>query len=109
MRSALFFAIAAAILALFNWTAWAALTRIHPRRRKLVAAVMAIGNVMWPFFPLLNARTGFSRAVRATLGPPWFAWQCFAIVYTALIALIALTWLPFRRPRFTAFAHLPSK
>jgi uncharacterized protein len=109
MRSALFFAIAVAILAAFNWTAWVALTRIHPRRRKLVVAVMVIGNAMWPFFPILNARTGFSRAVRAILGPPWFAWQCFAIVYTALVALIALGWLPFRRRRFTAFAHLPSK
>jgi predicted MPP superfamily phosphohydrolase len=64
---------------------------------------------MWPFFAILNARTDFSRAIRATLGPPWFAWQCFAIVYAALLALIGIAWLGFRRKRFAEFAHATSK
>jgi predicted MPP superfamily phosphohydrolase len=109
MRTALFFAIALAVFAPFNWIAWRALTRIHPRRRRLVAGAFIIGNAMWPFFAILNARTGFSRAVRATLGPPWFAWQCFAILYTVLLALIAIAWLAFRKRAFVEFAHLPSK
>jgi predicted MPP superfamily phosphohydrolase len=109
MRAVLFFAIAIAILAASNWITWRALTRIHPRRRELVVAAFIIGNAMWPFFAILNARTDFSRAVRATLGPPWFSWQCFAIVYSMLLALIAIVWLPFRRRAFTTFAHAPSK
>src|SRR5258708_7264555 len=65
---------------------------------------------MWPFFPILNARTGFSRAVRATLGPPWFGWTCFAILYATLIILIWIIWLPFaRRQPFARFARWPSR
>src|SRR6478735_8405417 len=102
MRSIAFFAIALAIFVPFNYVAWLGLTRIHPRWRRVVLVVMILGNAMWPFFAILNARTGFSRAIRASLGPAWFGWQCFSIVYTALLALIALAWLPFRRHKFTA-------
>ncbi|HEY2323605.1 MAG TPA: metallophosphoesterase [Thermoanaerobaculia bacterium] len=109
MRTLLFLAIALAIFVPVNWIAWAGLTRIHPRRRRWTLVVMVLGNAMWPFFAILNARTDFSRLIRATLGPPWFAWQCFAIVYTVLLALIAVAWLPFRARKFTAFAHAPSK
>lgn len=109
MRSIAFFAIALAIFVPFNWIAWVGLTRIHPRRRRWTLAVIVLGNAMWPFFAILNARTDFSRLIRATLGPPWFAWQCFAIVYTALLALIAIAWLPFRRQAFAIFAHATSK
>lgn len=109
MRPILFFAIALAIFVPFNCVTWLGLTRIHPRWRRAVLVVLILGNAMWPFFAILNARTGFSRAMRAALGPAWFGWQCFAILYTALLALIALAWLPFRRQRFAAFAHLPSK
>jgi predicted MPP superfamily phosphohydrolase len=66
-----------------------ALLRLHPRRRRLVLALLTIGNLMWLFFPILNARTPFSRLLRAVLGPPWFAWQCFVILYTAFMLL---TW-----------------
>src|ERR1043166_1822276 len=109
MRSIAFFAIALAIFVPFNWIAWIGLTRIHPRRRRWVLLAMILGNAMWPFFAILNARTDFSRFIRASLGPARFAWQCFAIVYTALLALMAVAWLPFRRHAFTRFAHAPSK
>jgi hypothetical protein len=109
MRSVLFFAIALAIFVPFNWVTWLGLTRIHPRRRRTALVAIVIGNAMWPFFAILNARTDFSRAIRAILGPPWFAWQCFAIVYTAVLALIGVAWLPWRRRRFADFAHVPSK
>lgn len=109
MRSIAFFAIALAIFVPFNYVTWLGLTRIHLRWRRVVLVVMVLGNAMWPFFAILNARTSFSRAIRATLGPPWFGWQSFAILYTALLALIGLAWLPFRRHKFTAFAHAPSK
>jgi hypothetical protein len=109
MRSIAFFAIALAIFVPFNWIAWIGLTRIHPRRRRWVLAAIVLGNAMWPFFGILNARTDFSRFIRATLGPVWFGWQSFAILYTALLALIAIAWLPFRRRNFTTFAHAPSK
>ncbi|HEY2090941.1 MAG TPA: metallophosphoesterase [Thermoanaerobaculia bacterium] len=109
MRSVLFFAIALAIFVAFNGATWLGLTRIHPRRRRAALIAFVIGNAMWPFFAILNSRTDFSRAIRATLGPPWFAWQCFAIVYTAVLGLIAIGWLPWRRRRFADFAHAPSK
>ncbi|HEX3581936.1 MAG TPA: metallophosphoesterase [Thermoanaerobaculia bacterium] len=109
MRSIAFFAIALAIFVPFNWIAWMGLTRIHPRRRRWVLAAIVLGNAMWPFFAILNARTDFSRFIRATLGPVWFGWQSFAILYTVLLALIAIAWLPFRRRNYTAFAHAPSK
>ena len=86
-------AIIAAVLALFlafNIITVLALVRLHPRRRAMVIALAVVGNVMWVFFPLLNARTDFSRLVRAIFGPPWFAWLCFVIVYSLLIAVVGL-------------------
>src|SRR5437660_5155122 len=56
------------LFALFNVTAYRALTRIHPRRRRMVRALLILGNAMWLFFPILNARTPFSRLARAVLG-----------------------------------------
>jgi predicted MPP superfamily phosphohydrolase len=47
--------------------------------------------------------------VRAILGPPWFAWLCFIIVYSAVLLLIAIAWLPFRGKPFAQFAHWPSR
>lgn len=68
------------------------------------------GNLMWPFFPLLRALTPFSRAVRAILGPLWFGWISFAILYSAFLFLILLAWIPFARKRpFAQFAHWPSR
>src|SRR5258708_34360592 len=94
----------------FNVITYRQLIRIHPRRKRFVIPAVVIGNLMWPFFPILNARTGFSRAVRATLGPPWFGWTCFAILYATLIILIWIIWLPFaRRQPFARFARWPSR
>src|SRR6266487_3660500 len=104
-----FLLIAIAIFLVLNIIAIAALLRIHPRRRPLVIAVAAICNVMWLFLPLLNARTDFSRAVRAILGPPWFAWLCFILIYCAVLFLIGVVWIPFRAKSFPQFAHWPSR
>jgi len=110
LRVAIIFAIVLAIFAPFNFVAFRALTRIHPRRRRIVIALVVLGNLMWLLFPILNARTPFSRLARAVLGPPWFAWQCFAIIYTAVVLLLALGWLFVRkRARFTQFARWPSR
>ena len=64
-----FLLIAIAIFLILNIAAITALLRIHPRRRRLIIAIAVICNLMWLFLPLLNARTDFSRAVRAILGP----------------------------------------
>src|SRR5512138_3971839 len=110
MRTATFLVIAIAIFAILSSiTLWHLLT-VHPRRRKLVIATAAIGNLMWLFLPLLNFRNDFSRAVRATLGPPWFGWLCFVLIDAMFVALLAIAWLPFaRRRRFRDFAHWPSR
>ena len=89
-RTALIITAVLALFLAFNViTVWA-LLRFHPRRKWIVIALATIGNVMWCFFPLLNARTDVSRAIRAIFGPPWFAWLCFAMVYSVFIALVAL-------------------
>ncbi|MDQ6802050.1 MAG: metallophosphoesterase [Acidobacteriota bacterium] len=104
-----FVLISLAVFLILNCIAIAALLRMHPRRRRLIISIAAICNVMWLFLPWLNARTGFSRAVRAILGPPWFAWLCFILIYCAALALIAILWLPFRRKPFPQFARWPSR
>jgi predicted MPP superfamily phosphohydrolase len=104
--------IVAAVLAIFlacNIITVRHLLRIHPRRKGMVIALAVIGNVMWLFFPLLNARTNFSRAVRAVFGPPWFAWLCFVLVYSIMLLMIAVVWLLFRRVPFAHFARWPSR
>jgi len=105
-----FLLIALPLFALFNaitlWHLW----RVHPRRRVFAVALAVIGNIMWLFFPLLNARTDLSRTVRAVLGPPWFAWLAFVLLDSIFIAVIALAWIVFwRHRRFTDFGRWPSR
>ena len=108
--TALIITIVLATFLLANVAAFRVLVRVHPRRRAIVIALIVIGNAMWLFFPLLNARTDFSRFVRATLGPPWFTWSCFAILYSAFALMIAIPWLPVRkRMTFALFARWPSR
>lgn len=110
MRALLFLLLALLIFAPFNAVAIWALWRVHPRRRRWVLFAAVAGNLMWPFFLLLRSLTPFSRVTRAVFGPPWFAWTSFAILYTALIVLVAAVWLPFlRRLRFADFARWPSR
>jgi predicted MPP superfamily phosphohydrolase len=93
-----------------NLATFRILVRVHPRRRAIVIVLIVIGNAMWLFFPLLNARTDFSRFVRATLGPPWFVWNCFAILYSAFALLLLIPWLAVRRRMsFARFARWPSR
>jgi len=63
---------------------------------------------MWPFFPMLRSSTPFFRFVRATLGPLWFGWTAFAILYSAFLFLVLLAWIPFRKRPFPPFAQRPS-
>ena len=108
--TAIIVAIAVAIFLIANVAAFRVLVRVHPRRRWIVIMLIVIGNVMWFFFPILNARTDFSRFVRATFGPPWFAWSCFAILYSTFALLLAMAWLPFMsRVTFPKFARWPSR
>jgi predicted MPP superfamily phosphohydrolase len=108
--TAIFIAIAVAIFLIANVATFRVLVRVHPRRRRIVIALAVIGNVMWVFFPILNARTDFSRFARALFGPPWFAWTCFAILYAAFALLLAVVRLPFRsRITFARFARWPSR
>ena len=97
MRGVLFFLIAVGVLAPFTIVTIRTLLRLHPKRRAAIIGIAVLGNAMWPFFPMLRAFTPFSRVMRATLGPPWFAWTCFAIVYSVLMALIFWAPVEFRR------------
>jgi predicted MPP superfamily phosphohydrolase len=109
MRTLIFIAVLA-LFAGFNWLAARQLIRIHPRRKRIVLALLVVGNAMWLFLPWLRARTDAMRLLRATLGPPWFAWLCFTLVYAIVHFLILLAWLPFaRRVDFVRFARWPSR
>lgn len=100
---------ALAVFLALNIVAISQLIRIHPRRKPEVIALAVICNVMWFFLPWLNRRTDFSRAMRAIFGPPWFAWLCFILLYSAVLLLIFLVWLPFHRNRWAMFARWPSR
>jgi hypothetical protein len=109
IRAILFFAFALLIFVPFNWITYRQLVRIHPRRKRWILGALIAGNLMWPFFPLLRTFTPFARVTRAILGPLWFGWTSFAIVYAAVIFLVLMAWLPFRRKPFAEFARWPSR
>jgi hypothetical protein len=110
MRGTLIFLAVVAVFGAFNWLAARQLVRIHPRRRRIVMALLVTGNLMWLFVPWLRTRTDAMRFLRATLGPPWFAWLCFTLVYSIVILAIFAAWLPFaRRVDFARFARWPSR
>jgi predicted MPP superfamily phosphohydrolase len=108
--TALIVTIVLATFLIANIAAFRVLVRVHPRRRAIVIALIVICNAMWLFLPLRNSPTDFWRVVKATLGPPWFAWTCFAFLYSAFVLLLALGWLPLRgRMTFARFARWPSR
>jgi len=109
LRVLIFLAIALLLFLPFNWITVRQLARIHPRRKRWIVATAVAGNLMWPFFPLLRSFTDFSRLARAVLGPLWFGWTCFAILYAVFIFLVLLAWIPFRRRAFADFARWPSR
>jgi predicted MPP superfamily phosphohydrolase len=94
----IFLAIIIAVFTPLNVITYRALNAIHPRRRAFTIALTIIGNAMWLFLPLLNVRSDISRFIRATLGPPWFAWQCFTFLYCAFLLLVWITRIPFKWP-----------
>ena len=94
----------------FNWLTVRQLLRIHPRRKRWIVGAVVAGNLMWPFFPLLRSFTDFSRAVRAILGPVWFGWTSFALLYSLFLFLVLIAWALFaRRRKFAEFARWPSR
>ena len=110
MRTALFLLSAIAIFLSVNVVTIRALVRIHPQRRRWIIVAAVAGNLMWLFMPTLRMLNGFSRVARATAGPFWFAWNSFAILYAALMAILALLWLvTLRRRPFASFARWPSR
>jgi predicted MPP superfamily phosphohydrolase len=110
LRIALIVLIVVAVFLPFNVLSVRQLLRIHPRRRRAIIGAAIVGNLLWLAFPILNARTDFSRLLRATLGPPWFAWTVFAILYSFVIFATLIAWLPFaRRREFSTFARWPSR
>lgn len=110
MRPILFLLFALAIFVSVNVVTVRAMLRIHPLRRHWIIAAAVLGNLMWPFILMLRQLTAFTRIVRATLGPMWFAWSSFAILYAVLMALVALVWVAAgRRFSFLAMARWPSR
>lgn len=110
VRLLLFLGVSLLLFLPFNWLAYRQLVRIHPRRKPWIRAALVAGNLMWPFFLLLRSFTPFSRVVRATLGPLWFAWTSFVLVYAMVLFVVLVAWIPFRgRKPFAEFARWPSR
>lgn len=110
VRALIFLGIALLLFLPFNWIAYRQLVRIHPRRRGWVLTALIAGNLMWPFFFWLRTFSPVTRVLRAVLGPMWFAWSSFTIVYTGMLFLVLLAWIPFRkRKAFAEFARWPSR
>lgn len=110
LRLLLFAGVVALIFLPFNWVAVRQLLRIHPRRKRWILGAAIAGNLLWPFFPVMQSSNAFSRVVRAVLGPVWWGWTMFAVIYTLFVLVLLLVWLPFRRRRpFARFAHWPSR
>lgn len=109
VRLLIVFAIALLLFLPFSVIAYRFLVRIHPRRRSIVLTLAILGNLMWPFFPFLNRSAAWMRVARATVGPMWFGWTSFAILYSILLLLILIAWIPFRRTPFASFARRPSR
>jgi hypothetical protein len=102
LRVAIILLIVVALFGPPNLAALRLLTRLHPRRRRITIALFILCNLMWLLLPWLGSRTPFSRVARAILGPPWFAWQCFAILYSLFMLLVWITRIP-RRGASRAF------
>ncbi|HEX6098157.1 MAG TPA: metallophosphoesterase [Thermoanaerobaculia bacterium] len=110
LRLLLFAGIVALIFLPFNWVALRNLRRIHPRRKRWILGAAIAGNLMWAFFPVMRYHNDFSRVVRAVLGPVWWGWAMFAVLYTLFVVVMLLVWLPFRRRRpFAELARVPSR
>jgi len=110
MRGLVILLIAVLLFLPFNWITVRQLVRIHPRRKRWIAAAAVAGNLMWPFFPLLRSFTPLSRITRSIFGPVWFGWTAFAILYAGAMFLVLLAWLPFARRRsFAEIARWPSR
>jgi hypothetical protein len=108
-RVLIFLAIALLVFLPFNWITYRQLGRIHPRRKRIFLGALIAGNLLWLLLPFLRSSTPLMRYTRATLGPLWFGWTSFAILYAAFIFLVLLAWLPFRRKPFAQFARWPSR
>ncbi|HEX8408847.1 MAG TPA: metallophosphoesterase [Thermoanaerobaculia bacterium] len=110
MRALVFLGIALLIFLPFNWITVRQLLRIHPRRKRWILGAVIAGNLMWPFLPLLRSFTDFSRATRAVLGPVWFGWTSFALLYSMFLFLVLIAWALFARRRvFAELARWPSR
>jgi predicted MPP superfamily phosphohydrolase len=110
LRLLIFLGILLLVFLPFNWLTVRQLLRIHPRRKRWIAGAAVAGNLMWPFLTQLRSFTDFSRLVRATLGPVWFGWTSFAVLYSLFLFLVLIAWGVFaRRRRFAEFARWPSR
>ena len=109
MHIALVLFLLVAIFGSFNWLAVRQLLRIHPRGRRVTIALAIVCNLLWLGFPFLRRFDAPMRLFRATFGPPWLGWTLFSLLYAALLFLLLLAWIPFRRrAAFPRFARVPS-
>ncbi|HET7705368.1 MAG TPA: metallophosphoesterase [Thermoanaerobaculia bacterium] len=110
MRPLLFLLLALAIFVSVNVATVRTMLRIHPRRRSWILGAVVLGNLMWLFIPMLRQSNPFIRIIRSTLGPLWFAWNSFAILYAMLMLIVALAWFASgRRFSFRTFGRWPSR
>lgn len=95
-----------------NVATWYGLRALHPRRRWIIAVIVVVCNLFWIAIPFIRGggrTTTVMRFARSILGPPWFTWLMFILIYATFLLLLALVWFVVgRRRRFGQFGHRPS-
>ena len=84
-----------------NYVCYRALIRLHPDAKTLIRGFFIAGNLFWPALPLLFMLGGSFLMIllRSFLGPPWFSWLIFLILYSSFLLLVSLTWILAGRKR----------
>jgi len=106
--------IVAAVLASFaalNAATWFGLRALHPRKRNLIAVIVVICNLFWIGVAFIRSgrTTTLMRFARSILGPPWFIWLMFVILYASFLLLLVLLWaLRGKKRPFSEFGRKPS-
>lgn len=112
--SVLPFLVAAAVLLFFlglNLICYRVLTRAHPRAAALIRALFIAGNLFWLALPLLFFMGGSQLMIvlRSFLGPPWFSWLIFLLLYSSFLLFVGMARLISGSERkFAEFARRPS-
>ncbi|HVM32341.1 MAG TPA: metallophosphoesterase [bacterium] len=87
--------LAFAVFTALNLSTLTAAGAIYPAHFQWFFLAFFLGNLLWVFVPkIFRRRTStFLRWVRALLGPPWFTWTLFMVLFNLFLALDGAAWV----------------